>query len=230
MKMLMLGLILLGFAGRALAIEPLDLDNRLHSLTDLFEDMQTKPDRSVPPEVLRNAKGILLIDRTKAGFGFAFQHGAGVALVRDEAGRWSPPAFVEANAGSIGFQAGGEQAFIVIVLMNTNATRQLLEPNAEFAAEARATGGYSSGGASSKTPLEHQALVFSDRNGLFGGVDFKFGGLNPDNDANMVYYSKSVTMQDILFDHQVTVTDAGRELIQSLAQQAKVATAPHAGN
>ena len=214
-----------------LAVEPLDLDNRLHSLTDLFEDMQTKPDRSVPPDVLRNAKGILLIDRTKAGFGFAFQHGAGVALVRDpETGRWSPPAFVEANAGSIGFQAGGEQAFVVIVLMNTNATREMLQPNFEFAAEARATAGYSSGGAASKTPLEKQALIFSDRNGVFGGVDLKFGGLNPDNDANMVYYAKSVTMQDILFDHQVTMTDPGKELVQALTEQSKVATAPHAGN
>jgi lipid-binding SYLF domain-containing protein len=224
----MLGLTLLGFAGSALAIEPADLDARLRSLTGLFEDMQSKPDRSIPPDVLRNAKGIVMIDRTKAGFGFAYQHGAGVALARDpDTGKWSAPAFLVANQGSVGFQAGGEQAFYVIVLMTTNAAHLLSQPNIGFGAEAGGTAGYSSDGAQTKTlPVEKQALIYSDRNGLFMGAAVKLGGLDPDDNANTVYYEKSVSMEDILFDHAVRPTEPGAGLAQALTDSSKMAKAP----
>jgi lipid-binding SYLF domain-containing protein len=224
----MLGLILLGFAGSALAVDSADLDLRLRNLTGLFEDMQVKPDRSIPPEVLRSAKGIVMIDLAKAGFGFAYQHGAGVALVRDpDTGKWSPPAFVEANEASVGFQAGGEQDFYVIVLMTTNATHALTQANFAFGGEAHGTAGYSSDGAQSKTsPVEKDAQIYSDRNGLFAGADVKFGGLTPDDNANTVYYERSVTMEDILFQHEVKSTEPGAGLAQALTDHAKMAKTP----
>ena len=36
-----------------------------------------------PAETLRKAQGIILLDRTKAGFLFAYQGGGGVAMVKD---------------------------------------------------------------------------------------------------------------------------------------------------
>jgi lipid-binding SYLF domain-containing protein len=225
MKTIILGLIFLGFAGSALAIDSAELDTRLNNLTSLFQDMQTKPDRSIPPEILRNAKGIVMIDLAKAGFGFAYQHGAGVALVRDpDSGKWSPPAFVEANQGSVGFQAGGEQAFCVIVLMTTNAAHALTQANFAFDAEVGGTAGYSSGDAQTKSStVEKEAVIYADRNGLFAGAAVKFGGLTPDDNANTVYYDRSLTMEDILFHHEVKPTEAAAGLAQAIKDSAKMA-------
>src|SRR5579872_1104358 len=118
MKTIMLGLILLGFAGTALAIEQAELDNRIRTLTAKLEALQQKPDKSVPADMLRKAQGIILLDRTKGGFIFAFQGGGGLAMVKDpKTQKWSPAAFLSANEASLGFQIGGEQGFFVILLM-----------------------------------------------------------------------------------------------------------------
>jgi lipid-binding SYLF domain-containing protein len=217
----------MGFAGSALAVDSAELDARIQSLTGLFQAMQDKPDLAVPPEVLRDAKGIVLVDVTKAGFGFAYQHGAGVALVRDPAsGKWSPPGFIEANTASVGPQAGGEQVFCVIVLTDTNSTYALTQPNFAPGGEAGVTAGYTGGSVqSSGAPVAKGAQFYADRNGFFGGAAVKFGGISPDDNANTVYYGKTVAMADILFNRAVDRTPAAQELTQAIADHSKVAKA-----
>lgn len=223
MKTIMLGLMVLGLAGAAFAIDQTELDNRMRSLTAKLGDMQIKPDKCVPADMLRKARGIILLDRTKAGFVFAFQGGGGVAMVKDpKTDAWSPPAFLSANEGSLGFQVGGEQAFYVILLMNTNATRVLTDPNFEFGGEARGTAGDESTGAEGKvTTHEESVVVYSDRKGLFGGAALKAGAITPDENANHVYYREYVTMKDILFDGRVKATPSATELAERINHYAK---------
>lgn len=233
MKTIMLGLMLLGLAGTALAIDQTELDNRIRTLTAKLENMQIKPDKMVPADTLRKARGIILLDRTKAGFVFAYQGGGGVAMVKDpKTGQWSPVAFLSANEGSLGFQVGGEQAFYVILLMNTNATRVLTEPNFEFGGEARGTAGDASTGAEGKVSTHEQSvLVYSDRKGLFGGAALKAGAITPDEDANHVYYREYLTMKDILFDGKVKPTESSIELAKQLARYSKPPDLPkNSGN
>ncbi len=225
MKKTMLGLMLLGFAGTALAVDSAALDSRIQNLTALFQAMQDKPDVAVPPEVLRDAKALVLLDLTKAGLGFAYQHGAGVALVRDPAtGKWSAPGFIEANTASVGPQAGGEQVFCVIALMSTNSNYALTEKNFAPGGEAGATAGYTGGSVqSSASRVGKDAKFYADRNGFFGGADVKFGGISPDDNANTIYYEKDVTMADILFNHSVSRSPAAQELTQAIQEHSKVA-------
>src|SRR6267378_816993 len=85
-------LLFLGIAGSGLAAERDNLDRRFRNLADRFEAMQAKPDKRISPEVLRKAQGIILLDGTRAGFLFAYQHASGVVMVRDSGtGQWSPP-------------------------------------------------------------------------------------------------------------------------------------------
>src|SRR6266540_3571721 len=110
MKRAIVGLLLLSFVGSVLAVEPSDLDRRIYRLMAKFDEMQRKPEKQIPADLLRNAQGIILLDRTKAGFLFAFQGGVGVAMTKDtNTHQWSAPAFISANDASIGFQIGGEQ-------------------------------------------------------------------------------------------------------------------------
>src|SRR6267143_2488500 len=70
-------LLLLGLALPGLAADRDNLDRQIRTLTDKFEAMQAKPGKAIPPEVLRNAQGIILLDGTRAGFLFAYQHAGG---------------------------------------------------------------------------------------------------------------------------------------------------------
>jgi len=215
--MLIIALTALGFVSQALALDQFQLDNRIRMLASKFDAMQHSG-KAVPADYLRKAKGIIILDRTKAGFIFAYQGGGGVALVKDRAGNWSPAAFLTATEASLGFQIGCEQNFYVILLMNTNATQLLTDSVVELGGEAHGTGGDQTATVEGKlSAYENSVMIFDSRKGLFGGASVKGGALSPDNDANEIYYGKYLTVGDILFDHKVAPTEATKSLIEKIS-------------
>ena len=218
MKKIMLGLAVAALAANALAIDRYELDQRVHMLTAKFEDMQARPDKCIPPSILREARGIVLLDRTKAGFLFAYQGGSGVAMVKDPMTQaWSPTAFVKANEASLGLQIGGEQNFYVIVLMNDTSAHRLTESSLQFGGEAGGTAGDASGGvAGNFTGSDGGLLIYVDHRGLYGGAAIKGGAVDPDKDANSIYYDHFMTMADILFGRKVQPTDAAHDLAATI--------------
>ena len=223
MKMLVSGLVLLNAVCFSFAANHADLDARIRKLTWKLEEMQAKPDKRIPPEMLRQAQGVILLDRTKAGFLFAYQGGAGVALLRDPVSRqWSAPVFVKANEASLGFQIGGQQSFVVILLMNTNAAQLLLQPNFRFGGEAGGTAGNASGGVEgSIATAEPLVAVYTDRAGLFGGAALKGDSLSTDNEADVAYYDRYLSGPEILFERKVRPSPAAQQLIGGIEQFSK---------
>lgn len=222
MKTILIGLLLLGVVSPVLGVDRAELDDRIRTLTGKFEALQAQSDKRVPADVLSKAQGIILLDTTKAGFMFAYQGGNGVAMVKDKWGNWSPVAFLNKNEGSFGFQAGGQRNFIVILLMNTNATSGLLKPAFEFGGEAQGTAGNNSSGAEGRfvSPLQ-SVVIYDDRDGFYGGVSLKSGKLAPADDDNRVYYGQSVTMSDILFGKKFEVTAAAAQLAAKIKNYSK---------
>jgi lipid-binding SYLF domain-containing protein len=223
MRQIIAGLLMLGLAASAVARDKADLDNLIRKLTSKFEAMQAKPDKAIPAETLSKVCGVILLDRTKAGFIFAFQGGGGVALVKDpKSKKWSPAAFVSATEASLGFQIGGQQTFVAILLMNTNAVRILTDSDIELGGEASGTAGNASGSAEGKiSTTERSVLVYDDRNGLYGGAAIKGGSLSPDEDQNKIYYGQYLTMEDILFNKKVKQTETAAALVEKITQYSK---------
>ena len=215
-------LLLVSIASVGWTLDKQDLEKRLQKLTLKFEELQKK-DKRVPPDKLAKAEGMVLLDRTKAGFIFAYQGGSGVAMVKDKAsGEWSPVAFVSANEGSLGFQIGGQKSFLVMLLMDTNATRMLTDSNFEFGGEAQGTAGASSAGVDGVVNSgEVPVLVFDDREGLFGGAALKGGALAPDDNANSIYYGSDNSMKDILFGKKVQRTEGAATLAAKIKENSK---------
>lgn len=216
-------LAVLGLAWAAVAIDKNELDHRAHKLIAKFDRMQQKADKCVPAEMLRKAEGIILLDRTKAGFIFAFQGGSGLAMVKDKkSGKWGPVAFLEANEGSLGFQIGGQQSFLVILIMNNEGTRLLTDPTFEFGGEARGTAGDATAGEEATiSSTERPVLVYDDRQGLFGGAAIKGGQMSPDEEANRAYYGSYLTIKQILFDNKVKPTELTSALAGKIAEYSK---------
>jgi len=216
-------LLFLGLAGSGLAAERDNLDQRIRNLADRFEAMQAKPGKRISPEVLRKAQGIILLDGTRAGFLFTYQHAGGVAMVKDSGtGQWGPASFLEANEVSNGLQIGGVRSLTVIVITNADAAWALVGPVTKFGGEASGTAGNATGrteGAISS--LEQPAMVFSDRHGLYAGAAAKVGSIWPNANANLAYYSLPLSAKEILFDGKLKPTAAGEELAQRISESSK---------
>jgi lipid-binding SYLF domain-containing protein len=223
MRKTIAALLVLSVAWCASALDRAHIDLKAQKLIAKFDSLQRKPDKRVPAEALRQAKGIILLDRTKAGFVFAYQGGGGVAMTKDKKGNWGPVAFLKADEASLGFQIGGQQSFLVILLMTEDSAKTLIADAAfEFGGEARGTAGDSSAGTEGKfDSIERAVQIYDDRSGLFGGAAIKGGAISPDNDANLAYYGKYVSMQDILFDKKVTATETATQLAQKIGQYAR---------
>jgi lipid-binding SYLF domain-containing protein len=224
MRYLITVLFLLGLTAPARAVDKADLDKLIRRITTKFQIMQAKSDKRIPAEKLRDAKGIILMDRTKAGFLFAFESGGGLAMVKDaKSGSWSAPAFMRANEASLGLQIGGQQSFVVILLMNTNASHAVADSSINFGGEASGTAGNAAGKADGTVPSDtgQVVMVYSDSTGLYGGVSIKGGDLSPDTEANVTYYGPSLTPKEILFEQKVKPSDTATALAQQISQFSK---------
>ncbi len=226
MKSLLIAMaLLLGVAGSALAIDKNELDGRIRKLMQRLETMQAKPDKAISAENLKKAKGIILMERTRAGFIFAYMGGKGVALVRNgKTGKWGPAGFVTASEASLGAQIGGESSLYVILLMTTNSIRMVRDSNFEFGGLARGTAGDTSSGVKgTSNSTDAVVLVYDDSRGLFGGAAIKGDSINPDSDANLAYYGDSFTMKEIISGEKAKTTPTVDGLIKQLDEYSKKA-------
>jgi lipid-binding SYLF domain-containing protein len=202
----------------AVAETKAQLEKKAQKLVAKFESLQQKADKRVPADVLKKAQGIILLDRTKAGFVFAYQGGSGIAMAKDpKSGRWGPLAFLKANEASLGFQIGGQQSFLVILLMDQDSAAKLADPIFEFGGEARGTAGDASAGEEGTLKSAEQSiLVYDERQGLFGGAAIKGGEISPDTDANLAYYDEVFSMKEILFGRKVKPSKTAELLAQKI--------------
>jgi lipid-binding SYLF domain-containing protein len=224
MKRTIVSLAFMSVAFGACALDRVDLDQRIHTLLDKFQSMQQDPDKRVPARDLHRAQGVILLDRTKAGFLFAYEGGSGVALARDpKTGHWNPPAFLRADQASVGFLVGAERNFYVILLLTTNAERVLTDPTFEFGASASGTAGNSTSGTGVTVSDDKRAvLVFDNKRGLYGGAAVKGGAISPDNEANSIYYGNRYSMREILYDKKGQWTPTAKELVALIDANSQV--------
>jgi SH3 domain-containing YSC84-like protein 1 len=218
MKTILLGMLIMGLASSAFALDRVQLEDRIHSLTARFTAMQQNPATRVPASALARAHGIILIDRTGGALFFGFHTGNGVALARDASGHWGPSGFVSSIGASLGPQIGGSRDFFVVVLMTPDAVQSLKQSTIDFGAQASATGGNQHAGAQATMNSGPSVLVFSQRNGLYAGASIKGGSISADDNANAIYYGRAVSMEDILFTRNVPLSPAGADLVERIVR------------
>ena len=121
-----------------------DVVERLKSSTTTLHQILVVPDKRIPDEVLKGAKCIAVVPGLlKAGFIIAGKHGRGVATCRLPNGGWSAPAFFTISGGSWGAQIGVESVDLVMMIMNGEGMRHLLQDKFQIGGEAAAAQGRS---------------------------------------------------------------------------------------
>lgn len=173
----------------------------------ILQDLQSSWKTAIPPEVLRRAQGIVIINQVQAGLFFGIKDGYAVALVRRPNGKWSIPIFLRAAETSLGLQVGVRSLNKVLVIMDEPTTRLLLKSRFNFGAEAKAVAGVRVGEteALNKQLLDGANIyAYSLQEGFFLGAAIKTGFMQPDETSNRLFYQTNYRAPELLFSDWVT--------------------------
>jgi lipid-binding SYLF domain-containing protein len=164
----------------------------------VFTKIMNVPDQAVPQSLLDKAEAVAVFPGVlKAGFIVGGRAGDGV-ISRRVPGGWSAPAFFKLGGGSVGLQIGASSTDLVMLFMNTEALKGLLQDKFEIGGEGSLAAGPvgRSASASTDAQLKAQILSYSRSKGLFAGLELKGVVIDPDNDDNLAIYKMKA--QDIL--------------------------------
>ena len=179
---------------------------RLDSCEAILQNIQGNNKTAIPADILRRAKGIVIVNQFQAGFFFGIKDGYAVALVRRPNGKWSVPAFLRAGEISFGLQAGGKAINAVYVLMDDATARLLFKNRMNLGAEAKAVAGIRAAESEAVTKsirTEANVLVYSTVEGLYVGAALKTGFMSPHDEANRLFYNSNDRMPELLFSDWV---------------------------
>ncbi|MCA1591613.1 MAG: lipid-binding SYLF domain-containing protein [Acidobacteria bacterium] len=156
----------------------------------VLDQIMDTPERSIPKELLAKAEAVAVFPGVlKAGLGIGGRGGSGL-ISRRITGGWSVPVFFKMGGLSIGPQIGASKTDFVLLFMNEDALKGLLEDKLEIGGEASAAAGPVGRAASATTNLTLDAgiLSYSRSKGLFAGLELKGAVVNPDNNLNEAIY------------------------------------------
>ena len=195
------------FLFAALALVPvLAKDNepvkRLVESATVFSEIMAAPDKGIPQDMLANAHCIVIVPALKtAAFLFGGKYGKGYLSCRNKAGRgWSAPATVRIEGGSVGFQIGGSETDLIMLVMNERGVDKLLASKFTLGGEGSVAAGPVGRTATAQTDAQMHAeiLSWSRSQGLFAGLALVGATLRQDLDDNATLYGKKLENRQIV--------------------------------
>lgn len=135
----------------------------------------------------------------KGGFIVGARFGRGVASCRTPKG-WSAPAFFSIKGGSFGLQIGAQAVDLVMLIMNQDGMKNLLNSEFKLGADASVAAGPVGRHASADTDwkLKAQVLSYSRARGLFAGLELSGAAISQDKDATREFYNRMVPFRTSL--------------------------------
>ena len=185
-----------------LSAKDTDSAKRLDAASDLLTSMMKADDKGVPQDLINKAQCVILIPGLKkAAFIVGGKYGKGFASCRKMSGTgWSAPAAIRVEGGSVGFQIGGSEQDVLLLVMNETGMKHLLESKFTLGAEAAAAAGPVGRNLSAQTDVQLRAemLSYSRARGLFAGLSLGGATLRPDDETNTEMYGHEITNKEIL--------------------------------
>ena len=187
-------------------------EKRVTDAAAVLETLVRAPDQEIPDYILERAEAIVVIPTlVKGGFIVGAQHGRGIMSVRDrETSKWSAPGFIVLTGGSVGWQIVVQSVDLVLLVMNREGVKDLLDNEFKLGANASVAAGPlgRQGEASTDASLSAQILAYSRAKGLFAGLALEGASLRIDRDANEKFYGKSIATDEMVRGISIT-TPAG---------------------
>jgi len=193
-------------AGLALSTTLLAIDKapakRLGEAASVFSEIMATPDKGIPQDLLDKAHCIVIVPSLKtAAFIVGGKYGKGYLSCRNQNGEgWSAPATVRIEGGSVGFQIGGSETDLIMLVMNQGGEDKLLASKFTLGAEGSVAAGPVGRTATAQTDVQMHAeiLSWSRSQGLFAGLALEGATLRQDLDDNAELYGKRLENRDIV--------------------------------
>jgi lipid-binding SYLF domain-containing protein len=175
---------------------------RLKTAGVVFTEIMRTPDKGIPQELLESAECMVIVPgMKKAAFIIGGNYGRGFMLCRHASGLgWSAPAGVKVEGGSVGFQIGGSETDVIMLVMNKRGAEKLLSSKFTLGADASVAAGPVGRTSSANTDAKMHAeiLSYSRSRGVFAGISLDGATLRPDEDANAELYGRKLTNEQIV--------------------------------
>lgn len=179
-----------------------DAAKRLNDSAEMLTEIMSAPDKGIPQDLLAKAQCVVLVPGLKKGaFIVGAKYGKGFLLCRKASGvGWSAPAAIRVEGGSVGFQIGGSETDVVMLVNGGSGPRKLMESKFTVGADASAAAGPVGRSSSAQTDaqLHAEILTYSRSRGAFAGVSLEGATLRPDEDWNSELYGKPLTNREIV--------------------------------
>jgi lipid-binding SYLF domain-containing protein len=193
-----------------------DVGKRLDAAALAFKEVMSIPDKSIPQELMNRAECIVIVPDLKSGaFVFGAKYGKGFVSCRKKGGAgWSAPGAVRVEGGSFGFQIGGTETDVFMLVMNDKGVNRLLSTKFTLGGDATAAAGPVGRSTQAETDaaLTAEILTWSRARGLFAGVSLTGATLREDSDWIQDMYGKKLTNKDILTGNLAPPKDAANLL------------------
>jgi len=199
-------------ASALLAATKDDVGKRLQESATVLSEVMSVPEKSIPQDLLEKANCVVIVPGMKKGaFIVGGKYGKGFMSCRKrgQAG-WSAPGAVRIEGGSFGFQIGGSETDVILLVMNESGARRLLQSKFTLGAEGEIAGGPVGRDASAQTDAKMTAeiLSYSRSRGLFAGVSLQGATLREDMDDNKAMYGEYMKSADIMTRWPAPTADA----------------------
>src|SRR5579864_5062195 len=114
--------------------------DRLDAAADVMTEIMAAPDKGIPQDLLEKSECIVIVPGLKKGaFIVGAKYGKGFLSCRKMNGvGWSAPASIRVEGGSFGFQIGGSETDVVLLVMNQGGAKKLLSSKFTVGADANA--------------------------------------------------------------------------------------------
>src|SRR2546426_3137321 len=112
----------------AVAIED-KIADRLWESSKVVDELIQAPDSEIPKPLLKRAECVAVIPGLKkAALGFGGQLGRGAVSCKKNAGNgpFGPPAMISITGGSFGFQIGGPQTQVAVLVIKSLCVKHLV--------------------------------------------------------------------------------------------------------
>jgi lipid-binding SYLF domain-containing protein len=175
----------------------------------ILRDFRRMPEKGIPADVLRHAKGLAILTVVKVGFGVSGKGGEGVVVARTGSG-WSGPSFVGTGGAGWGPQIGAQVTEFVFVLNSNRAVRAFSrDGNVTLGADASVAAGPVGRDAHAGVTPTAAIYTYSKSKGLFAGASLEGAVIATQKTANARYYHRPVSAADILSGEVAPPAGAG---------------------
>lgn len=213
---------LLALAGTTFLLAASDSDTRLQAAADTLNEIMAASDKAIPQDLLDKAQCAVLVPGLKKGaFIFGAKYGRGFLNCRNANGvGWSAPGPVRVEGGSFGFQIGGAEVDVVMLIMNKTGADKLLSSKFTLGGEGTVAAGPVGRSSTAQTDAAMRAeiLTWSRSRGVFAGIALTGATLRQDEEATRdLYGAKTIPNRDIVTGKQKTPA-AAQPLIDALTK------------